>query len=208
MSEKSRVYIVDPYSDDLLRHVQQVRMLFFSWGWEVKKISPDDRSYHENCIVLLPDTGGLNACELYCLEGGTNLPPHVRPQDQGIEWFRLKTLHYYVQKGIPVLGLGYSSYLTFAEVLRGQLIFGPDGITREAAGEKLPYKEDTEGFKCFKPHKVCGGLDAIQPHLYGEELIVLADELLKYHGKGGRKTSNVLVPVPTSPNNRADKLIP
>jgi hypothetical protein len=201
-----RVYIVEPYADSALKHVQQIRMLFHTWGWEVKKISPDDKTYYENSVLVVPDTGGLNACVSYCFTGGSLTPPHVAPQDQAIEWFRLKTLHYYVGKGIPILGLGHSSSLIFAEVVGGGLIFGSDGFSREAPNHKLPHVEDDEGFICTKPKMVCGGLDKTQPHAFGEELIVLADQLLKYHGKGGGHPASVKEPINPSLGSSGGKI--
>lgn len=174
-------------------------MLFLNFGWEVYKLTPDCKTYHENCVLIVPDTGGLNGNASYCFNEDSWMPPHVRPQDQGIEYFRLNRLLYYVQKNIPVIGLGYSAYLIFAEVLKGTLQFGSDGLSIGTSKIKASY--DEVAFQCPQKHYVCGGLFAERSKGYGEDLIVFAENMLKHGNSGGNAKVLVPNPPPTeSPN--------
>jgi len=198
---KKRLLLLEPYADETMKHVQEIRMLFINNGWEVQKLTPDCKTYHENSVLIIPDTGGLNGNASYCFNADSWMPPHVKPQDQGVEYFRLNRLLYYVQKHIPVIGLGYSAYVIFAEVLKGTLQFGPDGMS--VGTSKIKAHLETELFFCPQKHYVCGGMFAEKNQNYGEELIIFAEQMLKYGGQGG----NVKVPVPNPPSDTSTKLI-
>ena len=129
------------------------------------------------------------------------MPPHVRPQDQGVEYFRLNRLQYYVQKNIPVIGLGYSAYVIFAEVLKGTLNFGSDGLSIGTSKIKANY--DVEQFFCPQKHYVCGGMFKERGLGYGEDLVVFAEQMLKYGGQGG----SIKVTIPNTPPDTSAKII-
>lgn len=195
---RKRLILLEPFRRETSAHVHYVRMLFLSNGWEVQKISPDQKTYHENGILLLPDSSGLNGCVSYCMDEDAWMPPNIPAQDQAVEFFRLNVLKYYINKGIPILGLGYSSLLTFAEVLGGKLIFGQDGMSRGA--QKYKIVDDDGVFYSTVPGKICAGFDQYAPFEYGEELVVTAEKLLSHHG-GNKTTVTVTVPKPDPPKN-------
>jgi len=120
---KPKVFIVNPDSFLLAEHVHQLRMLFIVNGWQVQLLEHGTRTYHPRAVLIIPDTGGINTNVSYF----TSPAPGIPPQDQGVERFRLHDFHYWVKKGVPILGLGYSAFLTFAE-LGGKLYCGSDGL--------------------------------------------------------------------------------
>ena len=120
---KPKVFIVNPDSFSLAHHVYQLRMLFMVNDWQVQLLEHDARTYHPKSVVLIPDTGGINTNVSYFRSSAPGIPP----QDQGIERFRLHSMQYWVNKKVPILGLGYSAFLTFAE-LGGTLYCGKDGL--------------------------------------------------------------------------------
>lgn len=189
-----RILLLEPYTR--VKHVAKLRDMFFANGWQVQKISPDQKAYSEDSILIVPDTGGINSNVSYCGMEDLILPFNCPPQDQGVEYFRLNTLHYYINKKIPILGIGYSSYLIFAEVLGGKLFQGPDGISRAVLPKIV---DDEQGFLSSIPKKVCAGFDQqySKEVPFAEDLIILADKLLKLREGDG---SN-LVPVPVPKDN-------
>lgn len=191
-----RVLLLEPYTR--VKHVAKLRDMFFANGWQVQKISPDQKTYCEDSILVIPDTGGINANVAYCVSEGLLLPFNCPPQDQAVEYFRLNTLMYYINKKTPILGIGMSSYLTFAEVLGGKLFQGPDGISRAVMPKIV---DDSQGFLSSIPKKICAGFDQLYSKdvQYGEDLIILADKLLKL--REGDGTTLVPVTVPKVPKS-------
>lgn len=90
---------------------------------KVRIITHDEQRWLEGCVLILPNTGGLNANISYCDKSMLFEPP----QCNRLEYFRLNHLYWYVNKGTPIVGLGHSSWLIFGEVLKGKL-FLKDGI--------------------------------------------------------------------------------
>lgn len=127
MKNKPTVIIVDPIGDFLLNHVHCLRKLFQADGWDVVKIEPDRKYYSDKAVVLVPDTGGLNTTVQYFISDAAT--PALAGQDNAIEYFRLNMLQWYVKKNMPILGIGTSAYLIFAELLRGKIMWGMDGLS-------------------------------------------------------------------------------
>lgn len=133
------VLILNPYGRQFLPQVYKLRMTFLEQDFKVRLLEKDDRPYTNYGAVLVPDTGGLNSTVGYCI-GNVCVPP----QDNAVEYWRLNTLQYFVNKQIPIAGIGMSAFLIFAEVLRGKLQYGPDGMSFGAA--KKDYELILNGF--------------------------------------------------------------
>ena len=176
---KPKILIVEPFGGQYIQQIHQLRLLFNKNGWEVRKIEPYDRIYNPRAVLLIPDTGGLNCNMEYMLEMA-NTPP----QDNGIEYFRTHTLHYYVKKNIPILGLGTSAYLTFAEVCSGKLLFGNDGLSCGASKKKTDVYND----HFVGPN--CGGLFQFG---LNEDLVLFAESLLPRNSPTGGVNEMALV---------------
>lgn len=149
--------------------------LFRRDGWQVQFIDESTRSYHPNAVVIIPDTKGLNVNVEYVKIKSFSFPP----QDQLVEAFRLNSLFYWVKKKTPVIGIGTSAYLTFAELCQGTLIFGPHGMSIGAS--KQPCVVEDAYFLGEK----CGGLWTYDE----DELLLLAAKLLT-----GPEPQGVLIP--------------
>lgn len=185
-----RLLLPEPFGR--LKHVQKLRCLFLENGWEVKKVSIGEKTYHENAVLILPDTKGINATISYFQSGGTFTVPNIPPQDQAIEHFRLHQLQYFVHRKIGVLGLGTSAFLIFAEVLRGNLQYGRDGLWYGDSKTKLldPPGSDSQG-RFFHDKPLAAGL---AEYKYNEDLVLFAEKLLPK--KGGGELVKITVPNP------------
>jgi hypothetical protein len=126
---------------------------------------------HPSSVIILPDTGGIYPFASY-FYGNVGV---VSPQDNFVEEFRLKTLHYYVQKGVGIFGLGTSAYVTFAEVLGGKLDVIPGTSNLMYAGDihKKAYFEK-ETFHCQKKGQLCAGMGE---YTLGEDLVHFVEEV-------------------------------
>lgn len=126
------IFILNPYGQQFMGQVYKLRMKFLEEDFDVRLIEKNERPYTNYGAVLVPDTGGINSTVGYCL-GNVCVPP----QDNAIEYWRLNTLQYFVNKGIPIAGIGMSAFLIFAEVLRGKLQYGPDGMSFGSAKKEF-----------------------------------------------------------------------
>lgn len=171
MSQKKRALVVLPY-DFGLKEAMSVARLFLSFpGWEVKFLTPTDKHVHPASVIILPNTGGIYPFASY-FYGNVGVVP---PQDNAIEEFRLKTLHYYMQKGTGIFGLGSSAYLTFAEVLGGKLDVIPGSTSLVYAGDihKKAYFEG-ETFYSQKPGALCAGMGNYE---LNEDLVAFVEQV-------------------------------
>jgi hypothetical protein len=174
-----KAFIANPYGFHLAEHVYKIRMLFLRYGWQVQLLETETRTYHPNCVLIIPDTGGINTNVSYFKTPAPGIPP----QDQGIESFRLNSLHYWVNKKVPIIGLGYSAFLTFAEVCGGNLLCGSDGLS-------FMHRKDVDIYETkFFGKRAAGFVD----YQIDESLISLAESLLP---KEAPPEDEVLVSVP------------
>lgn len=153
------------------RAVKTARLFLSYPDWEVKYLSPTDKHLHDASVVLLPDTKGIYPFTGYF----TGSTPTIKLQDAAVEEFRLKTLHYYVQKNIGIFGLGSSSYLTFAEVLGGKLDVEPGSGRLVYAGDihKKAFF-DGEKFYSQRAGALCAGMGEYQ---INEDLVAFVEEV-------------------------------
>jgi len=135
----------------------------------------------------------MNGCIGYFHDKDAWMPPNIPPQDQGVEWFRLNSLHHYVKREMPILGIGYSAYLIFAEVLGGRLSHGKDGMDIGTTTHKI-IREDGGFYSYEEGAPVCAGLYESDPD--GEDIVATAERLLKHGRMGGLLTT---APVPKKP---------
>lgn len=191
-----RLLLMEPFGR--LKHVNKIRLLFLSHGWQVHKVSPDEKTYATNGVLLLPDTKGINANVSYFRTGGTACVPHIRPQDQAMEHHRLNSLAYYMQKGIGVMGLGTSAFLIFAEALQGNLSYGSEGLWFGASRLKLLDPPDNQTGKFFHDKPRVGG---IVEYNINEELVIFAEQFLP-RKNGGMEMAKVMAST-TPPSNGA-----
>jgi hypothetical protein len=181
LSTSKTLLLFEPSGSQYLTQVHQIKTLFQREEWYVEKLQPYTKIYNPNAVILIPDTAGLNVNMEYVK---TKFPPIFPPQDPGLEYFRLNFLHYYVKKKMPILGIGTSSFLIFAEVCKGNLIFGADGLSWGAT--KLP-NVDTNTNNFVGPY--CGGLLNFS---INEDLCEFAEALLP-RPDGGEEVEPALV---------------
>ena len=188
-SYNKKLIIVQPYCDvDAI----SLRNFFLDAGWDVSIISPDEKHFHKRSVLLLPDTGGINANVSYFTREA-KLPPNVPTQDQAMEFFRLETLSWYLKKReqgtarIGVLGIGYSAFLTFAECLGGSLYKNEDKLV---FGHTTAVVDIEHDWFHSKTHRVAG---LVQPPSMSH-ILKMAELLLK-----GGDGSVVPVTVPNKP---------
>jgi hypothetical protein len=154
-----------------IKHVAKLRDLFVSCGWEVRKISPEQKTFHPYSVLLVPDTKGINM-NLSYFKGNGGRPVFYRGQDNGVEYFRLNTLDYWVKKNTPILGLGTSAFVIFAEVLQGVIVTGYEGLSFGRTDSDLLVNNENEFLSLPKAGgKVNFNLD--------EELVHFAESLLR-----------------------------
>lgn len=72
----------------------------------VKFVTVDDRC-HVDQLLILPDTGGYDLTRAMFMPKH-KVPPLYPPQDQQMQWFLEYQLDYFVDKKVPILGLGTS----------------------------------------------------------------------------------------------------
>lgn len=184
-----RLLLFEPYGR--LKHVDRIANLFRQFpDWQVKKLGPGDRHNPNGvpCVVLLPDTKGIDANKSYFLPEKHSLPPNIPGQDQLLSYWWLNDRQYYVNKNIGIVGLGTSAFLTFAELCGGNLGCDSQGLLVTGDINKHAYWEK-EFFFSSKP--LCGGYTGKD---LDEDLVVLIE---KYFFPG---TEEVLVEnAPTSP---------
>lgn len=171
----------------------QIRNFFLDNEWEVVFIGPNQTHKHHRSVLLLPDTGGINANVSYFLKESA-LPPNIPPQDQALEYFRLNTLTWYMRQQeqrnarVGILGIGYSAFLTFAECLGGSVYYRKSEL-------HFGVNKDAESTYVYDDHfinaqKRIAGL--VNPSL--ENILAMANTLLK-----GGGNDPVPVPVPSRP---------
>lgn len=188
MLEK-RLIILQPYTDC---KTLAIRNFFLDNEWEVVFISPNQTHKHHRSVLLLPDSGGINANVSYFLKEST-LPPNIPPQDQALEFFRLNTLSWYMrqqeqaQAKVGILGIGYSAFLTFAECLGGSVYYRKSELHFGVCNDKDTYIYDDHFINSTRR---IAGLTA--PSL--ENILSMANTLLK-----GGGSSTVPVTVPKAP---------
>ena len=188
---KKRIIVVAPYTK--IPKTNDIRLGFLAYpDWEVRLISPNERHYHQNAVLLIPDTHGLNtACDTF-LRGENVLPAPCPAQDQAVEYFRLNTMQWYIDKNVPILGIGYSALLIFADICRGLLMWGPDGLC--ATGDlTVKSKVFWDGeFFVQKDPVLAGGL--LQYSI--EEVVVAAEKLLTMSGSAPVEVAAEIPPTP------------
>lgn len=169
---KKRALIVMPFDAKAVSNaVACARLLSSFEDWEVKYLSPTDRHIHPASVVIIPDTGGLYPFASY-FEAKSGC---VAPQDNAVEEFRLKTLHYYVQKGTGIFGLGASAYLTFAEVCGGKVTVVPgSGLLAYTGDIHKKAHFDGETFFSQKQGTLCAGMGEYN---LNEDLVAFIEEV-------------------------------
>lgn len=196
MSTKKRILLVETYTR--LKHAGKIADLFRSYSdFEVKRLGPDDKHKHPNCVVLLPDVG-INANISYFLSSGS-IPPNVPPQDQLLEYWKLNMMGYYVNNKIGICGIGHSAFLIFAELLKGQLMFGKDGLQPTGDIHKTAkWDDDLSHFTARQP--LCAGYTGTE---LDEDFVVFVDQ----HFFDNKELVSVMVenPPPVMPNNAVNK---
>lgn len=186
LSVEKRLLIVQPYADC---GTLEIRNFFLDREWQVVTISPDQKHYHPRSVLLLPDSGGINANISY-FKRESKLPPNIPPQDQALEYFRVETLSWYMKKQEEgkgrngILGIGMSSFLTFAEVLGGS-VYRKDGEMRFGH-----VTEDVEVYDSFFHHQKRRVAGIVKPSLV--DIYNMANLLLK--GRDGEDAVPVMVP--------------
>lgn len=170
--KKKRALLVLPAGEKAVKRAVKIANLFLSFpDWEVKYLSPTDKHLHDASVVVIPDTKGIYPFAGYF----TGTTSTIKLQDPAIEEFRLKTLHYYVQKNIGIFGLGSSAYLTFAEVLGGKLDIEP-GSGRLVYSGDIHKKAFFEGEKFYSQRAgaLCAGMGDYE---INEDLVAFIEEI-------------------------------
>jgi hypothetical protein len=193
---EKRLLIMQPYADC---GTLEIRNYFLDREWQVVTISPDQKHYHPKSVLLIPDTGGINANISY-FKRESKLPPNIPPQDQALEYFRVETLSWYMKKQDEgkgkngILGIGMSAFLTFAEVLGGS-VYRKDG--EMCFGHTTTDSEVNERFFHNRQKRVAGLVSPTLGDIYN-----MATTLLK----GGDGEDAVPVMVPKSPRALLDSI--
>lgn len=84
---------------------------------DVRIIMPNDKTIVD-CLIL-PDTGGLNCVGPFFPH--FDVPPVFPGQDQWMEFFRINFLNYWINKKVPIVGIGTSGLMLYHHVLGGKL---------------------------------------------------------------------------------------
>lgn len=169
-----------------------LRNFFLDNEWDVMFLSPDQKHFYQGgkSVLLLPDTGGINANVSYFMREG-RLPPDIPPQDQAMEYFRLNTLSWYLKKQeeqretIGVLGIGYSGFLIFAEALGGSLMKDKSKLVYGHCEKDM---DCNENYFHHVRNRIAGLLNPTH-----EEILRMANILVKKSDGGGQL---ITVPVP------------
>jgi hypothetical protein len=115
----------------LLAEEHRLKLLFLMEGDNAFSINPHKRVNVD--VLILLDTGGIN-CTTSGFYPTFKTPPAVPGQDQWYEAFRVYSLQWYIQKKIPMVGIGTSALLLWDSVLGGKICY--------EEGELLPVKDD------------------------------------------------------------------
>lgn len=192
-----RLMIVVPYKEC---GILELRNYFLDNEWDVTFLAPNQKHSYQGgrSVLLLPDTGGINANTSYFLKESA-LPPNVPSQDQALEYFRLNTLSWYRTKQeqgkgtIGILGIGCSAFLTFAELCKGSLF---------KKGNSLEFGATPVNMECNKdffhdvPNRIAG---LVNPDF--EQILRMANLLVK------KRDGGVTVTVPNTPPSPIKKLL-
>lgn len=182
--------------------MERLRNAIVLYGYYVEILASPNHKTHGDLLVLL-HTEGFNT-----LSSGAFFPhfpvvPPFKGADSWMDQFMSFTVGYYVNKGIPIVGIGHSALALWATVLGGKLDYKDEEIFPFIDNSKADF--NSEAYWNFDAGHVVG----LQQMWDSEDFM---DFIYRRFFKEGDEGGNLLpvnVPVfPTPPVLHAEKRMP
>ncbi len=166
---------------------------------KVRILMPDDKSIVD--LLILPDTGGLNCVGPFFPH--FDVPPVYPGQDQWMEFFRVNFLNYWVNKNVPIVGIGSSGLMLYHHVLGGKLDLVDGEIEPFRDPSLAHFYHQTGDNWTFKGNNILGIYREMEP----EDLIIMIGKAFpKPETTGNEGLQPAMVPaIPPPPPLKASE---